>query len=54
MYSMPYTLRKLPRQNKWKVMNKKTGKIHARGTTLTNARRQIRLLNAIDHGFVPK
>ncbi len=54
MYSMPYTLRKLPRQNKWKVTNKKTGKVHARGTTLTNARRQIRLLNAIDHGFVPK
>lgn len=50
---MPYTLRKLPGQNKWRVYNKDTKKINARATTRSKALRQIRLLNAIDHGFVP-
>jgi hypothetical protein len=50
---MPYTLRKLPGQLKWRVYNKKTKKIHANATTHSKALRQIRLLNAIDHGFKP-
>jgi hypothetical protein len=51
---MPYTLRKLPNKNKWKVVNKKTKQVYARSTTRTKALRQIKLLNAIDHGFKPK
>jgi hypothetical protein len=51
---MPYTLRKLPNQNKWKVFNSKTKRLHARATSHAKALRQIRLLNAIDHGFVPR
>lgn len=50
---MPYTLRKLPNQPKWKVYNSKTKRVHARATTHAKALRQIRLLNAIDHGFKP-
>jgi hypothetical protein len=30
------------------------GGVHAKGTTLEKAKSQERLLNAIDHGFVPK
>jgi hypothetical protein len=30
-------------------MNKKTGKIYSKGTTLKKATRQIRLLHMIDH-----
>jgi len=51
---MPYTLRKLPGQPKWRVYNKKTKRVHARATSHAKALRQIRLLNDIDHGFVPR
>jgi hypothetical protein len=27
--------------------------VHAKSTTKENAQKQVRLLNAIDHGFVP-
>lgn len=54
LYTMPYTLRKLPGQPKWRVYNKKTKQIHAKATTHSKALRQIRLLNAIDHGFKPR
>ena len=46
---MPYSIRKLPNQNKYRVKNKETGKIHAKATTLKNAKKQVRLMNAIDH-----
>ena len=38
----------------WEVRNKQNGTIHALHTTKTKAEAQIRLLNAIDHGFHPK
>jgi len=38
---------------RYSVINAKTGKVYAKKTTLKNAKRQIRLLNAIDHGFKP-
>lgn len=46
---MPYVIRKLPNKNLYRVTNKRTGKIHANGTTKKNAQRQVRLLNAIEH-----
>jgi len=46
---MPYKIRKLPDKNEYKVSNKKTGVIHSKGSTLANAKKQITLLNMIDH-----
>ena len=45
---MPFTIRKLPNQNKYRVRNKETGKIHAKATTLKKAQKQVRLMTAID------
>lgn len=50
---MPYTIRKLPNKNLYRLRNIDTGKVHAKGTTLENAKKQMRLLNAIDHGYNP-
>jgi hypothetical protein len=50
---MPYSLKKISAR-RYSVVNKKTGAIHAKRTTLKKAQSQIRLLNAIDHGYVPK
>ena len=45
---MPYTIYKIPHENKYKVVNKKTGKIHAYNTTYKNAIKQIRLMSMMD------
>lgn len=51
---MPYQIQKV-RQGKYvKVINKKTGHILAKRTSVKKAKKQIRLLNAIDHGFKPR
>ena len=47
---MPYTIRKLPDKNLYRVKGEKS--VKAKATTKLNAERQIRLLNAIDHGFM--
>ena len=47
---MPYKMRKLPRQNKYRVYNAETKRIISYGTTKTKAKKQIRLLNAIKYG----
>ena len=47
---MPYKLRKLPKQDLYRVYNPKTKEIHSYGTTLENAKKQITLLNMIDAG----
>ena len=39
--------------NKYEVKNVKTGDVLAKGTTKDKAKKQIRLLNAIDHGYKP-
>ena len=49
---MPYLLTKV--KGGYKVVNRDTGVIHSKHTTKTKAESQIRLLNAIDHGFTPK
>ena len=46
---MPYKIEK-NRDGTYKVVNKKTGQIHAYHSTLENAKRQIRLMQALDHG----
>jgi hypothetical protein len=41
---MPYTIRKLPNQNLYKVYNTETKSIHSYATTLENANKQVKLL----------
>jgi hypothetical protein len=38
----------------YKVVNAITGRVHAFGTTKANAEKQVRLLNAIEHGMIPR
>jgi hypothetical protein len=45
---MPYKIRKVYKQDCFKVYNPKTKKIYAKCTTRDKAKRQIRLLNAIE------
>ena len=51
---MPYKIRKLPNQNKYRVYNTETKEIKAFRTTLAKAKAMVRLLNAINHGWKPK
>ena len=51
---MPYVIRKIKNKNLYTVINKTTGKVHSSGTSKANAEKQIRLLNAIEHGYVIK
>ncbi len=48
---MPYTIRKVRNKDCYKVVNKINDRIHAKCSTLENAKKQKRLLDAIDHGF---
>lgn len=50
---MPYTIRKLPNTDQYRVRNKETGEIKARATSRQNAERLVRLLNAVHHGWTP-
>lgn len=50
---MPYQIRKVRGKELFSVKNAETGKIHAHATTKANAKKQVKLLQAIDHGFVP-
>jgi len=43
---MPYKMRKLPNQNRYRVYNSRTGEIHAYRTTKKKAMNQIRLLES--------
>ena len=49
---MPYEIKKLV-DNQYKVINKATGDVKSYGTTKGKAIRQVKLLNAIDHGYKP-
>ena len=44
---MPYKIVKL-KSGKVKVVNKQTGQVKAKGTTLTKAKKQIKLLNYLE------
>tara|TARA_B100000941_G_C28176904_1_gene385104 strand:+ start:111 stop:302 length:192 start_codon:yes stop_codon:yes gene_type:complete len=45
---MPYVIRKVRKQDCYKVSNKKTKKVYAKCSTLENAKKQVRLLQAIE------
>ncbi len=45
-YSMPYTIRKIKGKNLYSVKSK--NRIHSKGTTLSNAKRQVRLLYSLE------
>lgn len=48
-YIMPYEIKKKPgTQTRFKVVNTKTGYVHAKGTTLKRAQAQVRLLKQIE------
>lgn len=49
---MPYAIRKLPNQDAYKVYNKKTKVVHSKHTTLAKAKKQVILLNMIDHKVI--
>ena len=44
---MPYTMRKLPGVQRWRVTNQNTGKVYAYRTTYAKARKQLRLLRSL-------
>jgi len=44
---MPYEIKKVSK-SKYQVINKITGKIHAKGTTLEKAKKQIKLMEYLD------
>jgi hypothetical protein len=53
---MPYTMRKVPKKNCYKVYNNKTKRVFAKCTTKVKAQKQMRLLRAIENNkkFVPR
>ena len=51
---MPYIMRKLPNQNKFRVFNKDTGKVFAKATSKRKAERQIRYLQMVHNKNNPK
>lgn len=44
----PWTLRKIANQNLYTVKNRLTGEVHSKGSTLTKAKMQVRILNHIE------
>ena len=49
---MPYAIKKLV-DNRYRVINTATKAVKAKGTTKPKAQSQVRLLNAIEHGYKP-
>jgi hypothetical protein len=50
---MPYVIRKVRNKNCYSVKNIESGKVHAKCATKEKAKKQIQLLNAIEHGWKP-
>tara|TARA_Y100000992_G_scaffold178423_1_gene120387 strand:- start:210 stop:398 length:189 start_codon:yes stop_codon:yes gene_type:complete len=46
---MPYGMRKVRKRSCYKVYNKKTKKVFSKCATRSNAKKQMRLLRAIDN-----
>jgi len=46
---MPYTIRKLPNKDLYRVRLKKTGQILAKATTLQKAKKQIKAIEMRKH-----
>ena len=49
---MPYAIRKKT-GGKCSVVNKDTGKVHAKATSATKAKKQLNLLRGVEHGWKP-
>lgn len=49
---MPYEIR--PNGSEFEVVNKNTGKVHAKHTTKEKAEKQVRLLEMVEHGKMPE
>jgi hypothetical protein len=47
---MPYSIRKLPNQDLYRVYNTATKVVHSYATTLENAKKQVKLLHMVDAG----
>lgn len=46
---MPYTMRKVPKKNCYRIINRKTKKVFSKCATKENAKKQLRLLRAIQY-----
>lgn len=46
---MPYTIRKLPKKNLYRVTSKDSGRVMSMGTTLEKAKSQVKLLYALNN-----
>jgi len=53
---MPYQSRKVPKKNCYRVTNRKTKRVFAKCSTKENAKKQLRLLRAIEYNknFKPR
>ncbi len=53
---MPYTIRKVKNRNCYSVKNKKSKKIRSKCTSKTNAKKQVKLLYALENNsnFKPR
>jgi hypothetical protein len=53
---MPYSIRKVPKKSCYRVLNKRSKRVLAKCTTMKKAKKQIRLLKAIDMNpnFIPR
>jgi hypothetical protein len=45
---MPFGIRKLPNKDLYKVFNKETKEVYSKGSTLENAKKQVRLLYSLE------
>ncbi len=50
---MPYKIVPL-KSGKYKMVNKKSGKVHAKGTTRKKAIKQMQFLQMKEHGVIPE
>lgn len=53
---MPYTMEKITdgkNKGKYRVKNKDTGKVHSEATSMMNAKKQMRLMQGVEHGWKP-
>jgi hypothetical protein len=46
---MPFGIRKLPNKDLYKVFNKDTKEVYSKGSTLENAKKQVRLLYSLEN-----
>ena len=52
---MPYTIRKLPKKDLYRVTSTKTGRVASKGTTKKKAQAQVKLLYALNNpSFIKK